>query len=158
MYLLIKSQRVFVFIYSKLSKIDFISKNLPEIGPSKSFSILTNPKNMIKGWFFSIFGWGTDSMAVYVVFLSLNVDLGYLLTSKIYFTSLGYGVLSFLPAGIGVNESVSDFLLVRQGLDFSVASYLVILTRLSTVWFATVIGVIFTKMALKQNVKSNKTG
>jgi len=157
LYLLIKSQRVFVFIYSRLSKIDFISKNLPEIGPSKSFSILTNPKNMTKGWIFSILGWGIDSMAVYVVFLSLNVDLGYLLTSQIYFTSLGYGVLSFLPAGIGVNESVSDFLLVRQGLDFSVASSLVILTRLSTVWFATVIGVIFTKMALKQNVKSNKT-
>ena len=157
LYLLFKSQKVFVSIYSRLSKINFISKNLPDVGPSKSFSILTKPKNMTKGWLFSIFGWSVDSLAVYVVFLSLNVDLGYVLTSQIYFTSLGYGVLSFLPAGIGVSESVGDFLLVRQGLDFSVASSLVILTRLSTVWFATAIGVIFTKIVLKQNVKPNET-
>ena len=152
LYLLIKSQRVFVSIYSRLVKINFISKNLPEVGPNKSFSILTRPKNMTKGWLFSILGWGIDSLAVYVAFLSLNIDLGYLLTSQIYFTSLGYGVLSFLPAGIGVNEGVADFLLIRQGLDFSVASSLVILTRLSTVWFATVIGIVFTRMVLKQKI------
>jgi len=151
-YLLIKSQRTFASIYSRLSKIKFISKNLPEVGPNKSFSILTNPKNMTKGFLFSILGWVIDALAVYLIFLSMNVDLGYLLTSQIYFTSLGYGVLSFLPAGIGVNEGVADFLLVSQGLDFSVASSIVILTRLSTVWFATVIGVIFTKIAFKQNV------
>lgn len=154
LYLLIKSQRVFAPIYSRLAKISFISKNLPEVGPNKSFSTLTRPKNMTKGWLFSILGWGIDSLAVYVAFLSLNVDLGYLLTSQIYFTSLGYGVLSFLPAGIGVNESVTDFLLVRQGLDFSVASSLVILTRLSTVWFATAIGIVFSRIVLKQKIHS----
>ena len=41
LYLLIKSQTFFLSLYSKLLKIDFISKNLPSIGPSKSFSILT---------------------------------------------------------------------------------------------------------------------
>ncbi|MDH3656738.1 MAG: flippase-like domain-containing protein [Nitrosopumilus sp.] len=153
-YLLIKSQRMFIYVYSRLSRIRFISKNLPEVGPTKSFSILTNPKNMTKGWLLSILGWGIDSLAVYVVFLALNVDLGYLLTSQIYFTSLGYGVLSFLPAGIGVNEGLADFLLVRQGLDFSVASSLVILMRLSTVWFSTIIGIVFTRFALKQKIES----
>lgn len=153
-YLLITNQRMFVYVYSRLSKIRFISKNLPEVGPTKSFSILTNPKNMIKGWLFSILGWSIDSLAVYVVFLSLNVDLGYLLTSQIYFTSLGYGVLSFLPAGIVVNEGLADFLLVRQGLNLSVAASLVILMRLCTVWFATVIGIVFTRIALKQKINS----
>ena len=154
LYLLFKSQRLFVSVFSRLSKIRFISKNLPEVRPTKSFSTLTNPKNMTKGWVFSIFGWGIDSLAVYVVFLALNVDLGYLLTSQIYFTSLGYGVLSFLPAGIGVNEGVADYLLVKQGLDFSIASSLVILTRLSTLWFATIIGIVFTRIVLKQKIKS----
>ncbi|NND86246.1 MAG: flippase-like domain-containing protein [Nitrosopumilus sp.] len=154
LYLLIQSQRIFVSLYSNLSKIRFISKNLPEIGPSKSLSTLTSPKNMTKGWLFSILGWGIDALAVYVVFLALNVDFEYLLTSQIYFTSLGYGVLSLLPGGIGVNESVADFLLVRQGLDLSVASSLVILTRLCTVWFATILGIIFTRMVLKQKIHS----
>lgn len=149
-YLLVRRWNFPIRFYNKLSKIKFISKNLPDIGPSELFSILTKPKSMTKSWFFSMLGWGIDSLAVYAAFLALNVDLGYLLTSQIYFTSMGYGVLSLLPGGIGVNESVADFLLIRQGLELSVASSLVILTRLSTVWFATVIGIIFTKTAIKQ--------
>ena len=150
-FFLIRNQNFSVFVYKKLSKIKFISQRLPDVGPSESFSILTNPKNMTKGWLFSILGWGVDSLAVYLVFIALNIDLGYILTSQIYFTSLGYGVLSLLPGGIGVNESIADFLLVRQGLELSIASSLVILTRLSTMWFATIIGVLFTRVAIKQN-------
>ena len=149
-YVMIRSLRFSLFIYKKLSKIKFISKNLPDSMPSDLFSVLTSPKNMTKGWLFSIFGWIIDSLAVYVAFLALNVDLGYLLTSQVYFTSLGYGVLSFLPGGIGVNESIADFLLVQQRLEFFVATSLVILMRLSTVWFATIIGIVFTKFAVKQ--------
>jgi len=154
-YVMIRSRRFSEFIYKKLSKIQFISKNLPVGMSSNSFSILTNPKNMTKGWLFSVFGWSIDSMAVYVAFLALNVDLGYILTSQIYFTSLGYGVLSFLPGGIGVNESIADFLLVQQGLKLSVATSLVILTRLSTIWFATIIGIGFTRYTLKQQKQSH---
>ena len=153
-FLLIRKKNFSVFVYSKLSKIKFISKRLPDVGPSESFSILTNPKGMTKGWIISIVGWGIDSLAVYVVFLALNVDLGYILTSQIYFTSLGYGVLSFMPGGIGVHESVADLLLVRQGLELFVASSLVILTRLCTMWFATIMGVIFTRIAIKQKLQS----
>ena len=153
-FLLISNQNFSVFIFKKLSKIKFISQRLPDVGPSESFSIITSPKNMTKIWSLSMLGWIIDSLAVYVVFHALNIDLGYILTSQIYFTSLGYGVLSFLPGGIGVYESVGNFLLVQQGLDFSIASSLVILTRISTVWFATIIGVIFTRIAVKQKLHS----
>jgi uncharacterized protein (TIRG00374 family) len=153
-YLLISNRNFSVFVYNKLSKIKFISQSLPDIGPSESFSVLTNPKNMIKGGLISVLGWGVDSLAVYVIFLALNVDLGYILTSQIYFTSLGYGVLSLLPGGIGVNESIADFLLLQQGLELSIASSLVILTRLCTVWFVTIIGVMFTRIALKKKLQS----
>ena len=152
MYLLIKSQRIFLSLYSRLLEVRFLSKNIPEIGPSKSFSTLTTPKNMARGWLLSILGWSVDSLAVYMVFLALNIDLGYLLTSQIYLTSLGYGILSLLPGGVGVSESVADFLLVRQGLDISVAASLVILTRLCTVWFATIIGIVFTRIVLKYKI------
>jgi uncharacterized protein (TIRG00374 family) len=149
-YLFMRKVSFPLFLYKKLSKIKFISKNIPDFEPSESFSILTNSKNMTKGWLLSVFGWIIDSMAVYFVFLALNVDLGYLLTSQIYFTSLGYGALSLLPGGIGVHESMQDFLLIRQGLELHVASSLVVLSRLSTIWLATVLGIIFTRFAIKK--------
>ena len=150
-YLMIRNKNFSRYVYNKLSKIRFISKYLPDnIGSDVSFFILSKPKNMAKGWLYSVFGWSIDALAVYMIFLALNVNLGYLLTSQIYFTSIGYGVLSFLPGGIGVNESMTEFLLLQQGLEVFVASSLVILTRLSTIWFATFLGVIFTRIAIKQ--------
>ncbi|MCH8323745.1 MAG: flippase-like domain-containing protein [Thaumarchaeota archaeon] len=151
-YLLICNMKTFSFIHNKLLKIKFIAKRFPEVGLNESFFILTRPKAMTKGWLISIGGWSLDSLAVYIGFLAFNVDLGYLLTSQIYFTSLGYGILSLIPGGIGVTEGMADYLLVKQGLDLSIASSLVIFTRLTTLWFATIIGVIFTRYALKQKV------
>ncbi|MDH3276881.1 MAG: flippase-like domain-containing protein [Nitrosopumilus sp.] len=151
-YLSITNLNIFSFILRKLSTIEFLRKKISGIGPNESFAILTQPKAMTKGWITSISGWSLDSLAVYVGFLAFNVDLGYLLTSQIYFTSLGYGVLSLMPGGIGVTEGIADYLLVQQGLNLSVASSLVVFTRLATMWFATIIGVIFTRFALKQKI------
>ena len=151
-YLLISNSKVFSFVQNKLSKIKFFAERLSEFSPNESFFILTRPKAMTKGWLFSVTGWSLDSLAVYIGFLAFGVDLGYILTSQIYFTSLGYGILSLLPGGIGVTEGIADYLLVKQGLAISVASSLVIFTRLATIWFATSIGLIFTRFALKQKV------
>ncbi|WP_299291173.1 lysylphosphatidylglycerol synthase transmembrane domain-containing protein [Nitrosopumilus sp.] len=152
LYVVLKNKRFFSFINAQVSKIKFLSEGLSNIEPGRSFAILTKPKNMATGWMLSVAGWSLDALAVYIVFLSLNVDLGYLLTSQIHFTALGYGVLSMLPAGIGVNEGMADFLLVRQGLELAVASSVVIMMRLSTVWFATIIGLVCTRIVLKQNI------
>lgn len=151
-YLAITNLNAFSFIHKKLSKIRFLENKLSGIGPTESFFILTRPKVMTRGWFTSMIGWGLDSLAVYIGFLAFDVDLGYFLTSQIYFTSLGYGILSLMPGGIGVTEGMANYLLVKQGLSLSIASSLVVFTRLATMWFATVIGAIFTRYALKQKV------
>ena len=151
-YLAFTNLNIFSFFYKKLSMIKFLKKRLPEIGPDKSIFILTRPKVMTKGWLISIAGWSLDSLAVYIGFLAFNVDLGYILTSQIYFTSLGYGVLSLIPGGIGVTEGIADYLLIQQGIELSIASSLVIFTRLTTMWFVTIIGMIFTRYALKQKI------
>lgn len=149
-YLLISNTSVFSFVQNKLSKIKLFAQQLSEFSPNESFFILTRPKAMTMGWLISMAGWSLDSLAVYVGFLAFGVDLGYILTSQIYFTSLGYGILSLIPGGIGVTEGIADYLLVKQGIAISVASSIVIFTRLSTIWFATSIGLIFTRFTLKQ--------
>jgi len=151
-FLVITNLNVFSFVHNKIKKIKFLATRLPEVGPNESFLILTPPRAMTKGWLLSLAGWSLDSLAVYIGFLAFGVDLGYVLTSQIYFTSLGYGILSLIPGGIGVTEGVADYLLVQQGLAISVASAIVIFTRLTTMWFATIIGIIFARFALKQKV------
>lgn len=150
-FLMITRLRVFSLIRNKLSKIKFLADKLPEIESSNSFFILTRPKIMTKGWLISIAGWSIDALAVYVGFLAFGVDLGYVLTSQIYFTSLGYGILSLIPGGVVVTEGIADYLLVKQGLSLSISSLVVIFIRLSTIWFGTILGIIFARFALKQN-------
>ncbi len=151
-YFLICNQKFFSMVEKRLSKVKLISEKLSEISPNGSFFLLTRPKPMAKNWLISIAGWGLDALAVYLGFLAFNVDLGYILTSQIYFTSIGYGILSLVPGGLGVTEGVAEYLLVKNGLAISLSSSLVIFTRLVTIWFSTSIGVLFTRLILKQKI------
>ena len=84
--------------------------------------------------------------AVYFIFLSFNVDLGILLSGQIYYTSLVLGSLSFLPSGIIITESTMIAILLNHGIDFSLATLLVIFTRLVTTWLGTLLGIITLKI------------
>lgn len=149
-FFLIKNLNVFSSIHRRISKIKVIGKILTMEDPKViSFDQLTKPTVFVKGWSFSILGWSLDALAVYVGFLAFGIDLGFFVTTQIYFTSLGYGILSLLPGGIGITEGMTGYLLIKHGLEISVASSLVIFTRLSTIWFVTVLGMIFTRNALR---------
>ena len=80
--------------------------------------------------------------AIYFIFISLDVDLGFLLSGQIYHTSLVLGSLSFLPSGIIITESTMIAILLNHGIDFSLATLLVIFTRLVTTWTSTLLGII----------------
>lgn len=155
-YFMITKLNVFSFVHRKLLTIKFLSDKLPNIDPNESFSVLTRPKPMLKGWGLGLAGWGLDALAVYIGFLAFNIDLEYVVVSQIYFTSLGYGILSLIPGGIGVTEGIFDYMLVNQGLDLAMASSIVIFTRLTTIWFVTILGIFFTRYALKQKILSKE--
>jgi len=135
----------------KIVKIRFFEKITPDLEFSESLSKLTSPKITLDVWLISILAFFIDAGAVYVAFLAFNQDLGFLLTTQIYFTSIVSGALSFLPAGIGVTEGSFVSLLMLQNIDFSLASSLVLFSRLTTIWFATILGFIATRFVLKKN-------
>jgi uncharacterized protein (TIRG00374 family) len=60
-----------------------------------------------------------------------------------------FGAISFIPAGAGVTEISFVQLLSHYGIEISKATALVLLVRLSNVWFSTFIGVIATKFISK---------
>jgi len=62
-----------------------------------------------------------------------------------YSSSLIVGALSFIPGGIGVAESSLIGLFSVQGIEFSEAIVLVVLIRLFTLWFSTIVGFIALK-------------
>jgi uncharacterized protein (TIRG00374 family) len=146
MILLITQNKIFNSIKIFLNKINKIKKISTSIDDSKeSFTLLTKKNNFLEmiGW--SLIAKFAQFFAVYFIFLSLNIDLGLLLSGQIYYTSLILGTLSFLPAGIIITESTMIAILLNQGLDFSLATLLVIFTRLVTTWLGTFLGIVTLK-------------
>jgi len=148
-FVIIRNRNLLNKFQKKLSKIKFINKFIPTLEFNESLADLTNSKMVIKAWSISIVAFLFDAMAVYVGFLAFDIDLGYLLTTQMYFTALVSGALTFLPAGIGVTEGSFVALLSLHDIDFSLSSSIVLFTRLTTIWFTTILGFIATRFVLK---------
>ena len=150
MYLLISKNKIFHSLKIFLKKIKKVKNFSDSIDSSKeSFQILTKNSVLLEmtGW--SLIAKFFQLIAVYFIFISLNIDLGIILSGQIYFTSLILGSLSFLPSGIIVTESTMIAILNNNGITISMATILVIFVRLATTWFATILGIITLKITYK---------
>jgi len=56
------------------------------------------------------------------------------------------GAISMLPGGMGTTEATILGLLITLSITASTASFAIILTRICTLWFAVIIGLIFLGM------------
>lgn len=149
LYFLMRNNKFLEKIRSRLSNVRILKK----IMPSEEFNVtlikLTNPKVLGVSWGISLISFLFDSLAVYFGLLAFGVDLGFLETAQIYYTSILAGAITFLPAGIGVTEASFAGLLVLEGLEIATASSIVLFTRLATIWFATILGFVATRFILK---------
>jgi uncharacterized membrane protein YbhN (UPF0104 family) len=94
----------------------------------------------------SFVSWGFECVAFYYVLAGLGVSGGWLLLLQctfIFAASTLFGLVSFLPGGLGVSEVSSVGLLVAMaGTTSSAATTATILIRFCTLWFGVLLGVI----------------
>lgn len=94
----------------------------------------------------SVLSWGFECLAFYYVLVGLGVPgtpLLLLQATFIFAASTLFGLVSFLPGGLGVSEASSVGLLVTLvGVSVSVATTATLLIRFGTLWFGVLLGVI----------------
>jgi hypothetical protein len=95
-------------------------------------------------------------IAVYLVFDLFDLKISLFTSGLIYFTSQIVGLFSFIPGGIVVTEAGLLGLILKQGIDLSVAATLVLLIRILTFWFPTAIGFIALKSVLTKNYSNSR--
>lgn len=93
----------------------------------------------------SVAAWACEGLGFAIIvggFPGASVGIG--LALLIYAATTIAGALSFLPGGLGVTEGAMTLLLVANavGVDRGTATAATILTRLATLWFAVLLGVI----------------
>lgn len=106
---------------------------------------LVKPRPLSRATALAALAWLAECIAFAVIcagFAGTDVPLG--LATLIFAAATLAGALSFLPAGLLVTEAGMTLLLVQvaDGFDEPTAVAATILTRLATLWFAVLVGVV----------------
>jgi glycosyltransferase 2 family protein len=111
-----------------------------------TLSILFSRDAMCTLWLLSIVGWFFEAVGIFLCFQSLGVNfLSFGLSTVFGFSATIFGALSFIPGGIGITEISFVKILSYYGLGVSTATAVILLVRLSSLWYSTVIGFIATR-------------
>ncbi len=117
----------------------YLDKRISNFNKSLKETVF-NKKFFIFGVTFSFFIWILNYLATYFVFLSLGVNVNFLIV--IVVVSLGYliGDVSPIPGGVGIVESAMYLLYSSMNIESSVAITVALLSRLIYYFYAIIIG------------------
>jgi len=143
------SEKIFLKFLNKIEKIKFL-KNFSNELP-KSFNVIqksTRGKIFPLSITLSIMFWFLDSIIAYLTLLSFGIDIiDYFVLMSIYTSSIILGVISFLPLGIGVVEGSLVGFLSLNGIEFHLATAIVVFIRFFTRWIGVMAGFIGLKFS-----------
>jgi len=150
-FILAKKKNILQTLIHKTSKIKFLNKFERNLFDNyDSFHSLSNYKPFILGFLVGISSIFIDGLAIFFGFLSLGVDFGFLNSVAIVYTANILGLISFIPGGFGVVEVTLLGLLLQSGFVLAVAASMLLITRLSSVWFQIFVGSIVQFYLLKK--------
>lgn len=88
-------------------------------------------------------GWSLEGFAFWLLLSWLGVEgLGLFAATAIFMTAILSGALSGLPGGLGGTEATAVALLLLQGVPADTAILATAIIRITTLWFAVLIGII----------------
>ena len=98
-----------------------------------------------------IIGWTCEGIGFFLIAQNLQIEITLDTAIFIYATSSLLGAISFLPGGLGVMEgSMEVFLADLLKIGTALAGALIILIRLTTLWFGVGLGLAFLLIVVKR--------
>lgn len=88
----------------------------------------------------SLVAWSAEALAFYWILDWIGVEAGLQFAIFVYAIAMLAGALSFMPGGLGGAEAVMVGLLIWQGVPMPDAAAATVLIRLTTLWFAVLLG------------------
>lgn len=114
----------------------------------KCFTMAT----LLYGITLGIIAWGLEGSGCYYLLQKLGASISFYNVLFIYAFALLVGALTFLPAGLGGAEITLMQLLILYDVPASIAVAVTIVTRLTTLWFSVLLGMLFLPRHLLKNV------
>ncbi len=101
---------------------------------------LTRGTTLATGFALSIVGWAAEGYALHLIIAAMGSNASAAAAIGIYSIALLGGALFFLPGGLGSTEAFMFVLLMQAGLDPAAAGAATVISRMTTLWFAVLLG------------------
>lgn len=101
------------------------------------------------GLLLALGGWFAEIIAFWWLLHSMGAEVTLVQATFVFSFGLGVGAVSFLPGGLGGTEATMVGLLVLNDVPADLAVAATVVIRLTTLWFASIIGFIAFPLALK---------
>lgn len=140
---ILTNRKVFDSLMIVLSKIKFIHKRIESIEQlyHSTYTLLKfRPLLIAVG--ISVLSWGFECFGYYLVINNFINTIGISWSFFSYSFSTIVGAVSMLPGGLGVTEGSFLLMLTSKGLSASDAAATTFITRVVTLWFAVLVGIV----------------
>ena len=150
-YVLVRIKKLFLKTTNLFKRIKKLRKIIDKITESyDGMHQMLESKTTVKAWGIGMVAQIFYALSIYSVFLAFDQDLGIMFTTEVVYSSILFGAISLLPGGVGLTEISTVNFLMGKGLEISLATSIIIMIRLATIWLATIMGLVTTKIILKK--------
>ena len=87
-------------------------------------------------------GFALQGVGLYIIMSALGIDTSVWISVGIHAFSVTLGSFSMLPGGLGITELTMGLLLSLLGVSPSSVAAAVVISRLTTLWFAVAVGML----------------
>lgn len=102
----------------------------------------------------TVVGWFAECAALYLVLMYFDAPITLSAATFVFSFSMIVGAISMLPGGLGSTEATMVILLKALGVDLDTALAATAIVRITTFWFAVLLGVACTPAALNAAKRS----
>jgi uncharacterized membrane protein YbhN (UPF0104 family) len=102
------------------------------------------PGTLIPATLLSVIGWAAEAFAFFLILRWMGLEVDVAFAVFVFAISMLAGALSFTPGGLGSTEGVMVGLLIWQGIGLPEALAATMVIRMTTLWFAVLIGSVAT--------------
>ncbi len=100
------------------------------------------PRVMLLAMALSLPAWGAEALAFHLLLEMMNYSVPIAFSAFVYGIGMLAGALSFMPGGLGGTEATMVGLLTLHGMADPVAIAATLVIRLTTLWFAVMLGLL----------------
>jgi len=100
------------------------------------------PRVMLLAMALSLPAWGAEALAFHLLMEMMNYSVPMSFSAFVYGIGMLAGALSFMPGGLGGTEATMVGLLTLNGMSDPVAIAATVVIRLTTLWFAVLLGLL----------------